>query len=299
MAQIILTNGASAATPAAGTMSVYSKTDKTIAYKDDTGLETVLGSALLRSYLAGCTLSTAGSSTTMSIAAGQCADSTNSVMINLAAIAKTTSAWAVGTAQGGLDTGTIATSTWYHFYVIRRPDTGVVDVIFSTNATSPALPTNYTQYRRIGSGKTNGSSQWTSFTQDGDYFRLAASVLDINTTNPGTAAVTATLGSVPSGVNVKALINIGIHQGTSGAGAVYVSDLSANDEAPIAASATLAAPLGSISWWANTTTVNFMSQIEVRTNTSAQIRYRLSVSGAADVFSIATLGWTDTRGRNA
>ena len=40
MAQIILTNGAAAATPAAGVVSVYSKsTDKRLYYKDDTGVE--------------------------------------------------------------------------------------------------------------------------------------------------------------------------------------------------------------------------------------------------------------------
>lgn len=41
MAQIILTNGAAAATPAAGTVSVYTKTsDKKLYFKDDAGLET-------------------------------------------------------------------------------------------------------------------------------------------------------------------------------------------------------------------------------------------------------------------
>ena len=47
MAQIILTNGAAAATPAAGAISVYSKTaDKRLYYKDDTGVEQgPLGSA--------------------------------------------------------------------------------------------------------------------------------------------------------------------------------------------------------------------------------------------------------------
>ena len=43
-----------------------------------------------------------------------------------AAISKTTSAWAVGTGNGALDTGTIANSTWYHVYVIERTDTGAL-----------------------------------------------------------------------------------------------------------------------------------------------------------------------------
>lgn len=251
---------------------------------------------VLRSYLAGCTLSTAGASATMSIAAGQCADSTNAVLMSLSAIAKTTSAWAVGTAQGGLDTGAIANSTWYHFYTIRRPDTGVVDVVFSTSASAPTLPTNYTQYRRIGSGKTNGSAQWVSFTQTGDYFRLAASVRDVNTTNPGAASVTATLASIPSGIKVKALINAVLQSSSNST--FYLRDLDANDEAPLPYTTAPAVP-GFSSPAPNAASWVIGGQYEVMTNISSQIGYRLSASGASDVMGIITLGWIDTRGRDS
>lgn len=61
-----------------------------------------------RSFLAGLGMSTPGASTTLTVAAGQAADSTNSVLITLpSAISKTTAAWAVGSGNGGLDTGTI------------------------------------------------------------------------------------------------------------------------------------------------------------------------------------------------
>lgn len=246
---------------------------------------------IIRSYLAGLTLSTAGASTTMTTAAGTAADSTNVDMLTLASsIAKTTAAWAVGTATGGLDTGTIANSTWYHFHVIKRTDTAVVDVLISLSATAPTMPTNYTERRRIGSGLTTGGGNWTSFTQDGDYFRLAASVLDVNTTNPGTAAVTATLGSVPTGVNVFANVNVNIFLGTTANILIHLSDLAANDEAPSQSAAPLAMNSGS--------TNNEGFNVSIRTNTSAQIRYRLSASGAADVMRIATLGWLDPRGTN-
>jgi hypothetical protein len=119
--------------------------------------------SFLRNMHNGFVMSTAGSSTTITIGAGQCADSTNSVVIDLAAsINKTTGAWAVGTGNGGLDTGTIANSTWYYLYAIRRPDTGVVDVLFSTSPTSPAMPTNYTQRRLVFAWRTNSSGQWES-----------------------------------------------------------------------------------------------------------------------------------------
>lgn len=254
---------------------------------------TLAGLVDIRSYLAGCTMSTAGSSTTMSIAAGQCMDSTNAFSMTLAAIAKTTSAWAVGTAQGGLDTGTIANSTTYHFFVIRRPDTGVVDVLISLSATSPTLPTNYTQFRRIGSGRTNGSAQWVGFTQDGDYFILSTPVLDIGTTNPGTSAVTATLTSIPTGINVEAIVNANLIDTAAGGYLAYLSDLATTD---IAVSAT-AAPLMQIS----TQAANLYGAWggRIRTNTSAQIRYRLNASAATTSIRICSMGWIDTRGRNA
>ncbi|MBD9456007.1 hypothetical protein IB244_31560, partial [Rhizobium sp. RHZ02] len=48
-------------------------------------------------------------------------------------------AWAVGTNQGGLDTGSVGDNT-YHVFLIQRSDTGVVDVLFSLSATSPTMP---------------------------------------------------------------------------------------------------------------------------------------------------------------
>jgi len=247
---------------------------------------------VLRSYLAGLTMSTAGASATMSIAAGQSADSTNAVLMTLTAIAKTTSAWAVGTATGGIDTGAIANNTWYHFYVIRRPDTGVVDVVFSLSATSPTLPTNYTQFRRIGSGRTNGSAQWTSFVQYADSFLWLSPVLDISAGNPGTAAVTRTL-TTPTGVVTKAVMNVNLNEGASRS-QCYLSELTLTD---LAVSITIS-PLGSVSTPATGSDSDAMTKVEVFTNTSSQIRSRLGSSDAGTFLYIATLGWVDTRGRN-
>jgi hypothetical protein len=41
------------------------------------------------------------------------------------------------------------------------------------------------------------------------------------------------------------------------------------------------------------------SPAQIKTNTSAQIRSRMGVSGASDVLRITTLGYIDTRGRLA
>ncbi len=257
-----------------------------------------LGIAVPRSHIAGLTMSTAGSSTTMTVAAGQAAGSANTVLIDLpSAIAKTTSAWAVGAANGGLDTGSIANNTWYHFHLIQRADTGVVDVLISLSATAPTLPTSYTDFRRIGSGRTNGSAQWVLFSQVGDEFLWASPVIDVDAVNPGAAAVTRTV-TTPTGVVTSALLTVGINGSTTGANAAYFSSLSVTDQASQSAiTAALALPAtigtnGVASAW------NF-TPATIRTNTAAQIRSRIATSGATDRIGIVTLGWVDQRGKVA
>ena len=251
---------------------------------------------LPRSYLAGLTLSAAGGTATFGVAAGQAADSTNAAMMALAAAyTKTGSAWAVGSGNGGIDTGAIANSTWYHVYLIKRVDTGVVDVIFSTNATSPALPTNYTLFRRIGSMLTNGSAQWVAFTQDGDLFQWVAPVADINASNPGTAAVTRTL-TVPLGLNVMANVQFAVvNTGSAGGAWAYLSDLATNDVAPTGGG------VSDLSYASNVNggVIGSYGRVSVRTNTSKQVRSRVSYSDGNVSVTINTLGWTDSRGRNA
>lgn len=251
-----------------------------------------LGIVVPRGHLAGCTLSTAGSSATMSIAAGQAVDSTNTVLMDLSATSKTTSAWAAGSATGGLDTGAIANSTWYHFYAIRRPDTGVVDVIFSTNASAPTLPTNYTQYRRIGSGRTNGSAQWIKFIQIGDTFMLDTPVQDVSTGTPGNLAFNAALPSAPIGVRVEAVIAAGVVD-TASTDIAYISDLSTADLAP--------SPTASPGFSTRNHVANVWSYsiLRVHTNTSSQVRVRFATGAATATLKINTLGWIDTRGQFA
>ena len=139
-----------------------------------TGTGSMVLSTSISNYLSGLTLSTAGSSATFSVAAGTAMDATNaSAMVLTSALSKTTSAWAVGNANGALDTGAIANSTWYSVWEIMRTDTGVVDVLISTSATAPTMPASYNRKRRIGWIKTNGSAQWFSFLQIGDDFFYA------------------------------------------------------------------------------------------------------------------------------
>lgn len=249
-----------------------------------------------RADLSGCTLSNAGAASIyMNVSAGVATDASNAVTMTFAGLGKGTGSWAVGTGVGGLDTGSIAANTWYHFYIIKRLDTGVVDMLFSLSATAPTMPANYSYKRRIGSCKTDGSSNWTMIIQDGDRFQLDVAVLDIDVSNPGTSAATRTLASVPTGINVIALFNA-MAKSESGVadGFTLFSDLAVADAAP----SVTAAPLANAG--ASGTYVQHMYSTQmIRTNTSAQIRSRAGGSSANTALRIATTGWIDSRGKNA
>lgn len=259
-------------------------------YNGRTGAVTATGTDVpLRSYLSGLTLSTAGSSATFGIAAGVATDSTNAALMALAsAYTKTTSAWALGTAAGSLDTGTIANNTWYHVHLIQRPDTGVVDVLISLSTTAPTMPTDYTLFRRIGSLLTNGSAQWTKFVQDGDDFLWDAPVSDAASASIGTSGALQAL-TVPLGVAVTALFSAAMVSNTAGTLALFHSPSQANQAANT--------PLGNYHLYVQVNGFAAAGQFAILTNTSKQIRVVSSATVATCAVSIATQGYRDRRGR--
>jgi len=227
------------------------------------------------------------------VTAGFAADSTNVVLMHLAtALTKRLDAtWAVGNNQGMRDTGSISDATW-HIFIIMRPDTGVVDVLASLSATAPTMPTNYTYFRRIGS-IVRSSGAIVAFFQEGDRFVLAVPVADINANNPGTSAVTATL-SVPTGIKIMAEVAFGHVNGASST-SVY-GLLTSLDQADTTPSETLS---NSATYTPTSGSGIQKNTVYVRTNTSAQARYRLSSSASGIKALLTTFGWIDTRGRLA
>ena len=232
-------------------------------------------------YIGGLTLSTAGSSATFGIATGGATDTTNAVIMALtSAYTKTTSAWAVGTGNGSLDTGTIAVSTWYHVYIIQST-AGVVDVLISTSATSPTLPSGYSYKRRIGSMRTNGSSQWYGFTQVQNNFTWAVPFDDWQyPALPGSATLKAM--TVPTSINVVALLNVALDQGPATA---YMTVWSPSQSQPTTPTLVL--------MLLTTSSPAVACQIQVLTNTSAQV-YVIGTSTSG--WQETTLGWIDFRG---
>ncbi len=243
-----------------------------------------LAAEVLPGYVYGLTLSTAGSSSTFSVGAGGATDSTALSLMNLTpSINKTTGAFVAGTGNGALDTGTIAASAWYHVYLIKSVST--VDVLISASATAPTLPGGYTYFRRIGSMKTNGSSQWTKFIQVGNDFLWDAAVSDVTSSTIGTSNVTYTL-TVPTGVSVKASLRVAFSQSGTNA-AVLISS-------PLTTTQISQTPIGnSIAFSASGAYQD--TSTDIWTNTAAQVNASSSAA-TGNTLIIVTYGWTDTLG---
>lgn len=238
-------------------------------------------------HLQGLTLSNNGTDPTndIDIAAGTAIDSTDAVNMVLASglTKRLDATWVVGTNQGGLDTGTVADGT-YHVWLIKRSDTGVVDVLFSTSASSPTMPTSYDYKRRIGSIIRSGATI-LSFSQNRDEFLLTTLSNNINNEATSTTAALKTL-TVPTGIKVNALITLRVDYVSLGT-AVLITSPDQSDQSVTTQIQTVTATASASS---QTSTLN------VRTNTSGQIRIRSSSTGATTY--ITTIGWIDTRGRN-
>jgi hypothetical protein len=244
-------------------------------------------SGIIPGMIYGLTLSTAGSSATFGIAAGRATDSTfMDTMVLASAYTKTTSAWAVGSGNGAMDTGTVANSTWYHVYLIKNISANIVDVIFSTSASSPTLPSGYTIFRRIGSMKTNGSAQWNSFYQEGDYF-FVVEVTDFS--YGGTSAMTLRTLSVPTGIILFPLI-----KGYSSS----VNNTGSTLKVAPASNSALSRSIGGSSANGAGTGIYIYGGAEIgpTTNTSAQIY--VQVSSTSNGGSLLTAGWIDRRGKD-
>lgn len=261
---------------------------------DSVRYEQVIPLLTARGYLAGLGTSNNVSTpnTKVDVAAGICTDSTNALVMSAAAGTINCAT----TGANALDTGTLANSTWYHTFVIGKTDYTTA-LLASTSPSSPTMPTGYTLLRRIGSFKTDGSAHILPFVQNGDLFANTTPVNDISASNPGTAAVTRTLASVPTGVKVQAWVQ-GIVANTSVGNnvAVYLSDLATTNMDPASTSpycfdfATAPGSAGG---------VVAAGVKAVYTNTSAQIRSRLSFSDGGVGLVINTLGWIDRRGKDA
>src|SRR3989344_6562847 len=154
-------------------------------------------------HLWGLTMSNAADTVNdVTVAAGEaCSDDGTTDMVLSGAITKQLDAsWSVGTNAGGINTGAEAISTWYEVHLIKRVDTGVVDVMFTTTANRATLPTSYTKKRRIGWIRNDASSNILQFTQVDDHITLTTQIADVANSATATAEAAVTLTVPPSAI---------------------------------------------------------------------------------------------------
>ncbi|MBY3075869.1 hypothetical protein HFO73_01190 [Rhizobium laguerreae] len=201
--------------------------------------------------------------------------------------------WAVGTGNGGLDTGAVGASATYFAYALRKDDDLSFDVVLSTSATiagvNTTLLTGYTIVKQIGVVLTDASSLIRQFVMyPRDEYTFVTPVKDAVGVSISTTSNLLAL-TVPNGVKAKAKLRF---EFTSSAttNAALLSDT---------AQGVLAAGIGDDG--GNIGTIQVASGFaigsqEIWTNTSRQIR---RVAGASGSLWVWTDGFHFPCGRNA
>lgn len=276
---IASSNGGSAVNWAAGTRDIYCA-------------PTVAAGWLAKppqGHLFDLTMSNAADATNdITVAAGEATDESGEVLMVLAAAItkQIDAAWAVGSAAGGMNTGSVADNTWYEVILIMRQDTGVVDVMFSTTANRATLPANYTHKRRIGWVR-RGTATNLAFTQVGDHFTLTTQINDVAASKTVTAtAVTLTvppncIGRFRAGADMSTSVNAN--------SSIVFSEIAEGNVTPA-----LATGIISLGYWDLATGASG-GHFELRVDGSSQIEHDSAV--AVGAFDISTFGWIDHRRR--
>lgn len=214
--------------------------DITRGYVDTTNNVYIPANALLngmgKGHITGLTYANNGSDPTndIDIAAGWCMDATGARQLQLSALTKRLdAAWAVGTNQGGLDTGSIGNNDYY-IWAIERSDTGVTDILFSLSATAPTMPSNYDYKRLIGWFKRASGTIVPFTTREleggGIEMKWTTPTLDVDSSTLSTSRTTPAV-KVPQNFKTEALVRTLIANNSSACTA-WIGDPAETDAAP-------------------------------------------------------------------
>nr|WP_246730735.1 hypothetical protein [Rhizobium leguminosarum] len=120
--------------------------------------------------------------------------------------------WAVGTGNGGLDTGSVGANATYFAYALRKNSDLSFDVVLSTSATiggvTTTLLTGYTIVKCIGVVLTDGSSLIRQFVMcPHDFYQWVTPIREA--TNVAISTTSALLAiTVPNGAKAEAKIRL-------------------------------------------------------------------------------------------
>lgn len=235
------------------------------------------------------------------ITAGECAsDDANAedrVLLKTTAmhIKQLDVAWATGSGPaGGRIDGSIADGTW-HVYAFRDGTDGSTQIGFSQSLT-PTLPNSGTHKRRIGSF-IRASAAIVAFVQNAHnpHKFTRGPVRDMESTNPGTSAILQTM-SVPTGIKVGWIGTVFLNDAAPGGSNTELMVNSPDNADVTPTTSIFVAPYGSLDIANERASSNFDG---VQTNTSGQVRMKLSRSDGDILLRAITHGWWDDFGVNA
>jgi len=160
-----------------------------------TAVENILtnGKFAYRGMYNSATGSTTGSSLVYTFAAESLwlADASYN-MLGLRSVSLTVDASVSG--AGGLDTGTVATTTWYYLWIIYNPTTAITKGLFSLSNTAPTLPSGYTYYARVGAIYTTTATAFRQITKRNNRVLYSTGV-NVLTSGTATTATSISLAA--------------------------------------------------------------------------------------------------------
>ena len=226
------------------------------------------------------------------ISVGAMADTAGTFILRLAsAITKRLdAAWAVGTNQGGLDTGAVGNNEYYG-WLIGRSDTGVVDYLWSLSATAPTMPTNYdfkagpcAWVKRLAGANV----AWKTYELPGGGVELlwVTPRGDISLNNTLTTVRRTDPLSVPKNFSVVARLRTFVYDAGSSAGFI-ITNPDEVDAAPNGTTAPLRTGL-------SITSLQSVPELEIRTSATGTIASRAELA-TVDNFEVTTLGFKWSR----
>jgi uncharacterized protein YdeI (BOF family) len=251
-------------------------------------------SAALKGHIFGLTASNAADADhDLTFAIGEAASTeTNPVLMKLlSSLTKQFDAtWAVGNNAGGMQSGSaLPTSGTVHVHLMERSDTGVVDIIGVPNGTTLVLPSGYDRSRRIMSFCTDSSANIRGFKQIDDTFYYSTGISDYSSTSSRADALLTI--SVPTGIICQPIFYYVI----TSAAAVPNDIEMAYGSAYAGASQYTIERIGDGTYEKKGGTCSLPV-----TNTSAQIYFKVVISsGSLGSCGFTTIGWIDTRGKDA
>jgi hypothetical protein len=117
------------------------------------------------------------------------------------------------TGLDGLDTGTLASDTWYYLWAICKVDGTLPGLMLSLSNSSPTMPSGYTHKRLVGIVTTiPGTAQFTSYRQEGNriWYVVPVSVLSGGTQESFTLVdLSAWVPAIAISVHLKASLAAG------------------------------------------------------------------------------------------